>query len=39
MPKGFEANGLGFISNPYSRFPRYTVAAAIGAKEKRLELL
>jgi hypothetical protein len=26
-----ERNGSGIFWNPYSRFPRYTVAAAIGA--------
>jgi len=34
MPDGFEAIGLVIFSNPYSRFPRYMVAAPVGAKGK-----
>jgi len=30
------AKGLELISNPYSRHPRYTVAAPVGASEKSI---
>jgi len=32
------ANGLGFFSNPYSRFPHYKVVAPIGARRETFRI-